>query len=275
MIVRAFLSFVFACFAVSPAHALHVLIDPGHGGIDRGAVRGNLRESEIALKVALQLAELLRANKDFQVSLTREKDETVSLDRRTQIAKQIKADILVSIHLNSSTDKRAHGKEFYFQNQLPADEDSMFLASQENEEVAHNDIADKKSDKLSAETDIRLIIDDLKRGERIRSSGEFSKILYETWKKSGYGHDTGSRAIRQAPFRVVSFVEVPSVLVELGFLSSPVEGPRLATASYQSVLAKSLYDGIVKYKESFANPSTAPVNSTAWQQGSMVENSTN
>lgn len=274
MYLIRFLLSIAIVLTASTSLAFKVVIDPGHGGIDRGAVRGTLKESEIALKVALQLAELLKANGGFEVSLTREKDEAVALDRRTEIAKERKADLFISIHLNSSTDPRAHGKEFYFQNQMPADEEAMFLASQENEEHVADSQSPKAGEKLSAETDVRLIIDDLKRNQRIRVSGELSKLLFETWKKSGFGANSGSRAIRQAPFRVVSAIEVPSVLVELGFLSNPSEGPRLATASYQAVLAKSLFEGLVKFKDSFANVQGATVNSTPWH-ASTVENSTN
>jgi N-acetylmuramoyl-L-alanine amidase len=263
-----------ALFTVLPAQAFHVVIDPGHGGIDRGAVRGKLKESEIALKVSLQLAQLLRSKEGFEVSMTRDTDRKVALDERTQVAKDNGADVFVSIHLNSSLDPKAHGKEFYIQNQLPADEESMFLASQENEEVGTSDSA-KPHEKLTAESDVRLIFDDLKRNERIRESGELSKIFYENWKATGNGSNSGSRAIRQAPFRVVSYIEVPSVLVELGFLSNSTEGPRLATSEYQALLAKSLYEGLVKYKESFANAAKRPVNSSTWQHASTVENSTN
>lgn len=232
-----------------PAHALHVLIDPGHGGIDRGATKGKLKEAEIALKVATKLSSLMKDDPRFKISMTRESDQTVSLDRRTQISKDTRADLFLSIHLNSSTDPRARGKEFYFQNQIPPDEEALFLASRENSEMAVDADKPEMTGKLTPEGDVKLIVDDLKRNYRIRASGELSKILFKSWEQSGLATNHGSRSIRQAPFHVVSQVNVPSVLVELGFLTNAQEGPMLASDQYQDALAKSLYDGLVNYKE--------------------------
>lgn len=241
--------FLLVSFWLTQAHAFHILIDPGHGGIDRGAVKGKLKEAEIALKVATKLATLMKQDPRFRISMTRETDKTVSLDRRTEIANETKADLFVSIHLNSSTDPRAHGKEFYFQNQIPADEEALFLAAKENAEMETTGEKKVAANKITPESDVKLIIDDLKRNHRIRASAELSKILFRAWENSGRATNLGSRSIRQAPFHVVSQVSVPSVLVELGFLSNAHEGPLLASDDYQDALAKSLYEGLVKYKE--------------------------
>lgn len=238
---------IFDCrFSTAQAAQLHVLLDPGHGGNDSGAVRGHLKESVIALKVSQLLADLLKKDERFKVTMTRENDKRVSLDSRVQIAKDVKADVLLSIHLNTSGDGRAHGEEFYFQNQLPVDEDLLFLASRENDE--DESTTAKANEKLSSQNDVRVILEDLGRNHRIRSSGDLSKILFESWAKKN-GKKIGSRSIRQAPFHVVSNVNIPSVLVELGFLSNATEGPLLASAAYQNVLAKSLYEGLINFKE--------------------------
>ena len=237
-------------FAYDQVKAMHVLIDPGHGGKDSGAVRGTLRESQISLKVSKILEDLLMKDERFTVSMTRETDIKIPLAKRTQIAKDVKADVLLSIHLNTSNDSRAHGKEFYFQNQLPVEEDMLFLANRENSEDAEDAEAAKRAgEKLSSENDIKFILDDLGRNHRIQSSGDLSKVLLENWLRIGGTKKVGSRSIRQAPFHMVSNVNIPSVLVELGFLSHATEGPRLATDDYQKTLAKSLYEGLVKYKE--------------------------
>ena len=244
-----------ALFVATTAHAapLHVMLDPGHGGVDRGAVRGALQESEIALKVANETAELLRNDPRFRVSMTRTADTKVSLDRRADMAKEVKADLFVSIHLNSSPDSKAHGKEIYFQNQLPADEDALFLASRENDETeptAQKDDANK--------SDLKNILEDLDRNHRIFTSSRLSKTLLETWDASPSPLRSTTRAIRQAPFWVVSRTSMPSVLVEIGFISNAHEGPRLAETATQKSIAKSLYDGLVKYRESVVNePSSA------------------
>ena len=243
-----------------------VVLDPGHGGRDRGATHGNLKESEIALKVAMKLEKLLRDDPNFQVSMTRNSDRTLSLEERTLFAKHEHADLYLSIHLNASTDLRAQGKEFYFQNQLPVDEDSMFLASRENNPATpepgthepRRPISQIEIDPISQHGDLRNIIDDLKRNQRIHSSSLLSKILFETWVEkptnsgSSRAHRGGSRAIRQAPFFVIANADAPAVLVELGFITHPTEGPRLALASYQDELAHSLYEGLIKFRVSDA-----------------------
>jgi N-acetylmuramoyl-L-alanine amidase len=237
-------------YAFDQSAKLRVLIDPGHGGSDSGAVRGNLRESHIALKVSKILEDMLKADERFAVSMTRESDVKIPLAKRTQIAKDVQADVLLSIHLNTSADPRAHGKEFYFQNQLPVEEDMLFLANRENsEDEGEAEAAKRAGEKLSSANDIKFILDDLGRNHRIQSSGALSKVLLENWLKVGGSKKVGSRSIRQAPFHMVSNVNIPSVLVELGFLTHASEGPRLAQEDYQKTLAKSLYEGLVKFKE--------------------------
>jgi N-acetylmuramoyl-L-alanine amidase len=232
---------------------MHVMVDPGHGGSDLGAARGSIKESEIVLKVARQLAEMLAEDPRFKVSLTRNDDQKVSLPARTQMAEKLQAELFISIHLNSSPDSKARGFEIYFQNQLPADEDAMFLVSREHEEASGSaataSFDAKKGEPLSVKNDVKYILDDLARNERIQSSSDFSKVLIETLASRGR-LQSGRHQIRQAPFQVVSNIRIPSVLVELGFITHPIEGPRLAQEDYQLELAKALYAGILKYKES-------------------------
>lgn len=248
LVLVSILSCLFSAVSAVSAGAapLHVLVDPGHGGSDSGAVRGSLREATIALKVSQLLQQMLKKDDRFQVTMTRETDRKVDLDRRVQIAKDVKADVLLSIHLNTSGDARAHGEEFYFQNMLPVDEDLLYLANRENDD--EGDAKTQGPEKLSSENDVRVILEDLGRHHRIKSSGDLSKTLFENWAAKNMSR-VGSHSIRQAPFRVVSGANIPSVLVELGFLSNPVEGPKLAESSYQNSLAKSLYEGLIKFKE--------------------------
>lgn len=233
------------------AAPLHIMIDPGHGGPDKGAVRGSLVESEIALQVSRYLADILRADPRFKVSMTRTGDQRVPLSKRTKLARQAGADLFISIHLNSSPDPRAHGTEIYFQNQLPADEEALYLVARENEEE-NTKVSQpaKANEPISVKTDLTRILEDLHRNNRIRESSELSKILYEALTRKGEGPRFSSRAIRQAPFHVVSEIDIPSVLVELGFLSHPQEGPRLKQPAYQKELARLLAEGLIKYKES-------------------------
>jgi N-acetylmuramoyl-L-alanine amidase len=238
----ALLAFSMQAAAAEP---MHILIDPGHGGTDDGAIRGRIREATIALKVSQKLAEYLKNDPRFDVSLTRESDDLVALPQRAKKSNQLNADLFLSIHANASSDVRAQGVEFYFQNQLPADEESSFLASRENQSTTVDDDANTE-EAVSHKGDVAHILEDLQRNYKIAASHELSKTLYWSWNQNI--SNKHSRPVRQAPFYVVSEVAVPSVLVELGFVSNPVEGTRLLDPAHQDRMAKSLYDGLVEYK---------------------------
>lgn len=248
-----------------------IVIDAGHGGHDTGASAGHVHESAIALTISKQVSSYLE-KKGYKVLLTRTKDEWLSLEKRAAIANSAAADLFVSIHLNSSTDTRAQGKEFYFQNQLAVDEEALFLANRENH--AHDEVSSAalgqdriqkaglraaeaarlptlEIENSSVRTDIKNILEDLDRSARIRASSELAKSLYHEWEKSEASQKAGSgrlsRGIRQAPFFLVSNVAMPSVLVEVGFLSHSKEGLKLQQISYQTALAEALASGIDQY----------------------------
>lgn len=224
------------------------MIDPGHGGVDTGAVYGPAKEAEITLKVAQYLKALLDASQSYQASLTRTQDAALSLQERVQFAEKEKADLFLSIHANASPDKRARGVEFYFQNQLPADEESLYLANLENQVVK----ADNKSESenISKKTDILAIVEDLKRQTKMRSSYALSARLLKSWNLSG---KQNSNIIRQAPFYVISKTNIPSVLVELGFISNPKESQKLIQSQYQKEIAQKIFEGLQAYKEMMDN----------------------
>lgn len=240
------------CFVASSAQAtLHIVLDPGHGGVDTGATRGAIRESHLALDVAKRLAERLRKAGQFTVTLTRESDITLTLPERAAIAKRVGADLFLSIHANASEDPRAHGVEFWFQNQLPADEESLFLVSRENQthDAKGRPLASTSSvapaEPPSPKRDVARILEDLHRNHRISTSRDLSRDLLSAWHSES--RRKNKNAIRQAPFFVVSEVHVPSVLVELGFVSHENEGRRLSDPSHQDLMARSLFDGITEF----------------------------
>jgi N-acetylmuramoyl-L-alanine amidase len=232
-------------WATSFAAPLKVIIDPGHGGIDTGAVYGEAKEAEITLKVAQHLRALLEKSESFAPALTRTQDLALSLQERVKVAEKEKADLFLSIHANASPDKRARGVEFYFQNQLPADEDSMYLANLENQVVKEVSAQSTESD-ISKKTDVLSIIEDLKRQTKMRSSYFLSDRLSKAWNIQG---PQNSNIIRQAPFYVISRTTIPSVLVELGFISNPRESQKLIQPQYQKDIAQKIYQGLQDYKE--------------------------
>jgi N-acetylmuramoyl-L-alanine amidase len=229
-----------------------VLIDPGHGGADDGTVKNHVREADITLTVARKLLALLQHDKSFHASLTRVSDERLSLPARTQLAKDSHADIFLSIHVNSSPDPKAKGAEFYFQNQLPPDEESMFLAHRE-------DALDNGADgpqtydfvaRRHYPSEVAAIVTDLLDSDRIRRSSVLSKDLKLSWRGN---HKSQSNSVRQAPFYVLSRTLTPAALVELGFLTNADDYRELTDGRAQDRMARDLYRGLLRYQESITN----------------------
>ncbi|MBX3040742.1 MAG: N-acetylmuramoyl-L-alanine amidase [Bdellovibrionaceae bacterium] len=247
---RIFLLSLLLSLAGTPsAWALHILIDPGHGGIDQGAVHSRLKEAEVVLDVSKRLQNLLSAESGVRVSMTRTQDKALSLPQRTKMADQLRADLMVSLHANAAPDPRAQGVELFFQNSLPPDEDALYLANLENQEF-EEDSAHVGADS-SRRGDVNAIVSDLHRQHRLRSSLRLSELMSKSWK------DRESRkgpSIKQAPLYVVSRTNMPSVLVELGFLTNPTEARRLALPSYRQELAERLRDAILAYRIKMGNP---------------------
>lgn len=230
-----------------PASAFHIVLDPGHGGIDTGAVHSNIKEADLVLKVANKLKLLLEKNEKFQVTLTRAADRNISLPERVKFAENTKADLFVSLHANAAADQRAKGVEFFFQNNLPPDEESLFLASQENQAILNSAHAvEDTSNELSKKGDVAAIVEDLRRQNRISSSLRLTQALTQTWENDA---KASQATIKQAPFYVISKTSMPSVLIEVGFLTNPREAKRLTSADYQSDLAQKIYSALVSYKE--------------------------
>ncbi len=271
----------------SPKNNKLIILDAGHGGHDRGASQDGVFESEIALKITKLVGQKLE-DAGHRVLYTRTKDEWLSLEKRAHIANRARGDLFVSIHLNSSEDPRAKGKEFYFQNQVPVDEEALFLANRENagsenqadsehsSHVAKHEKASEADNDNSSATgadrtqlsglrqaeaartpeityedprvrrDLKNILEDLDRSARVRASSELAVALFEEWKIADPAVRSSSRAIRQAPFFLVSHVAMPSVLVEVGFLSHKREGEKLTQAPYQERLARAISEGIRK-----------------------------
>ncbi len=240
---------------------LSVIVDPGHGGHDGGATRGQHKESEIVLKISEHLQSLLKKDPRFHVSLTRSDNEFVPLSQRARQANTSNADLFVSIHVNSSPDVHAKGLEVYIQNQLPPDEESMYLANLEHEGY-HDEDSNFTRDELQglkvteqASPEVKNILKDMIRGHRIRESAALSKEIYKKWRGS---KKSKQNSILQAPFFVVSNVNMPSALVELGFVSNEDDAKNLNNPVHQKEMAESLYASLVAYKESMDKSQPTP-----------------
>lgn len=230
-----------------------VVIDPGHGGNDGGAKSDVAKESTIALAVSQSLAESLKRDGRFEVKMTRVNDDFVTLEDRAEMANKAKADLFISIHTNWSEDPKARGKEIYFQNQLPPDEESLFLASRENQGKKMG----RTENAPTVANDVTSILEDLKRSSRIQASGRFAEFLLQNWPSDGVRRHT---PLRQAPFFVISNLNMPSALVELGYLSHPAEAAKLVQPEFQKRLATALTNGIIQFKEMLDKRPRSPLN---------------
>lgn len=241
--MRFFAALFLLLAPVAHVQALNVLIDPGHGGIDKGAVRNNLNEADIALNVSLALHQLLKDHGDFQSQLTRSDSTGLSLQERSEIASQVSPDLFISIHVNASEDRRASGAEFYFQNQLAPSEEMLLIAKTENQ-IAQNLDTQTNTDP-SKKGDILSIIEDLKRQQRLYKSLHLAKSLKSSWNPKQVDHNS----VKQAPFFVLSHTQSPAILVELGFISNPQDYKFLSDPNENQRMAQKLFQGILKYKQ--------------------------
>ncbi len=213
-----------------------VVIDPGHGGKDPGArSRLGLREKDVVLKVARLLAQKLR-KEGFQVILTRNKDSFIPLEQRTAIANMKKADLFISIHVNSSPNRRARGVETYYLN-FASDKEAMRVAALEN--AASTRSLGELQDLL------RHILLNTKVEESKRLAEDVQKAMVRSIRRRyRYVKDRG---VKTAPFVVLIGTRMPAVLVEIGFISNRYEERRLRSKQYLEAVADGLARGITNY----------------------------
>lgn len=225
---------------------LVIVIDPGHGGRDSGALgKAGIKEKAIALNVAKQLARNINKTKRMRAVLTRSGDYYVSLRKRLQVARKHHADLYVSIHADAYLHGRASGASVYaLSPQGATSEAARWLAQQEN----HSELGKVELDELSDQSKmLRSIMIDLAQTATIRDSLHLGREMVNALDDFSKMHRS---RVEQAPFVVLKSPDIPSVLVETGFITNPVEEKRLNSAAYQKQLADALYTGINTYFQS-------------------------
>ena len=220
-----------------------VVLDAGHGGHDPGAVANGIREKDINLRATLQLGKMLEEN-GIDVRYTRKTDVYLKLAERTAFANDNKANVFVSIHCNAMPKgKNAAGLEFYIM-APPSDKDAMQLAIYENKEISGG--AETSQDIQRADQKTRLllkILGDMQQNDKINESTTLTEVLHRSANSSGLP----MRKVRQAPFYVLRGAGMPSVLIEMGYLTDRAEARKLNTAEYREALCRSFANGIVTY----------------------------
>jgi N-acetylmuramoyl-L-alanine amidase len=221
-----------------------IVLDPGHGGHDPGAVGPkNLYEKDVVLDIALKLGKVLMEDPFNEVFLTRERDIFIPLEERTAMANKKNADLFVSIHANASPRREAKGIETYLLNWTD-DEEAIRVAARENA------ISLKKMRAMNRQVDIVDVIkSDLirenKRDESIKLANYIQRSLI-----SNLDSDTKhvlNLGVKQALFYVLFGAKMPSVLVEVSFISNPEEERLLSNDAYRTEIAKGIAKGLNTY----------------------------
>jgi N-acetylmuramoyl-L-alanine amidase len=214
-----------------------IVIDPGHGGTETGAIgTGGLQEKQATLEIAQRVAATLSRAFSCRVVLTRDADSLVSFDDRTAVANHEKANLFLSIHANSSRITGAHGSETYYLSLEASDKLAQEAANRENEVLAPDSAPPPGS---STNRDLDFILWDLAQSAHLKESSELAEAIQEELNAvSG----TQNRGIKQAPFRVLVGATMPAVLIETAFISNPDEEKKLFSPEFQQNVA----DGVAK-----------------------------
>lgn len=214
-----------------------IVIDPGHGGHDPGAVgQSGLQEKDVVLSIGLRLREKLQEELGLDVVMTRSTDVFIPLEERTAIANKVGADLFVSIHANAAPNRNASGIETYYLN-LAKTEKVAQLAAKEN------------GTSLEKVSTLQAILFDLMANYKLNDSAhlaeEVQKALHKTIKRDY--PDTRSLGVKQGPFYVLVGATMPSILVETAFISNSNEEAHLKDPSFHTLAADGILDGIRGY----------------------------
>jgi len=196
--------------AFSTEKKFQIIIDPGHGGNDTGALQNKIKESQLVLILAEKIEHLIHQQApEVSTILTRTQNKYLSLEERI---KYDQADLFLSLHANSSISNQVAGMEAYFQ----------------------------PDQKIIATTPLQTIVQDLESMGKTQQSLQFSKILQSQWGIS-------PSVLRRSSFFVVEKTKSAAVLIEIGFLTNPSEAKKLATEDYQNQIAQTIVNAVLSY----------------------------
>ena len=217
-----------------------IVVDAGHGGHDPGAMRSGMKEKDITLDVSRRLKSILEDQYGYEVLMTRDEDDYVALEERTAFANSKSADLFVSVHVNSSRNKKAKGIETYYLNFATTPE-AMEVAARENA------ISEKNMGELQKLTTAIAL------NTKIEESRDFAKLIQTSL--VGHlqkGYAPSNLGVKQAPFYVLIGAQMPSILAEISFISNEREYNLLETSGYRDSLAQGLARGIRSYVDTLA-----------------------
>jgi len=218
-----------------------VIIDAGHGGVDPGRIGPTgIKEKDVVLDVSRRLARVL-TQRGYEVRMTRTTDVLVNLAHRSKMANEWRGNrpgLFLSIHANGVTDHRVRGFETFFLSDARTD-DERRVAEMENSAVAY-----ETTDRVVGTDDLDFILNNLRNDYYIRASHDLAGLVQDSF--NGF-HSGPNRGVKQAGFRVLVGAFMPAVLIELGFLSNPVEERLLATPSFQDRSVVAIADAVDRF----------------------------
>jgi N-acetylmuramoyl-L-alanine amidase len=224
-------------------HVRKIVVDPGHGGKDPGAIgRNGLKEKDVALSVAKILKSMLEKN-GYKVVLTRNRDKFLSLGRRTYIANREKADLFISIHANSSRNRKVAGYEVYYLSEA-TDDSARALAAAEN----YSPELEKAQNSYTKNVFLQATIWDMLYSENREESVLLAKDISRSLSRCFVGKNRG---VKSARFYVLKGVRIPAVLVEVGFISNPYYEKLMRSYSFKVKVAKGILEAIKEYDRQY------------------------
>ena len=231
----------------SSTRPITIMIDPGHGGKDTGAI-GDMKtqEKDVVLQIAKQLADLINLQDNMHAVLTRSGDYYVTLHNRLVYARKNKADIFISIHADAYFNNRASGVSVYTLSKNGATSIAARWLTRRNNYAELEGVPLKKLEDQS--TSLRSVLIDLAQTTTVKNSSRLGESLLDSLKKVTLLHYT---RVEQAPFMVLKSPDIPSVLAEIGFISNPTEEHHLRDKLYQHKIAVALFNGIRIYQKKY------------------------
>lgn len=227
------------------AHAFTVVLDAGHGGQDAGAVGAFSKEKNINLRYTLALGDLIKKNHpDVKVIYTRNKDVFVNLNERARIANRAKADLFISIHTNASKNRSANGMETFTLG-VSRSKENMEVAMLENSVILLEDDYEKKYEGFDPNSTDSYIMFEFMKDQFMDRSVTCADFIQQNMIKATKRNDRG---VRQAGFLVLRATSMPSVLIELGFISNKEEEKYLNNSDNQAKICKAIYQAFADYK---------------------------
>ena len=231
-----------------------VVIDPGHGGFDPGSPgAGGVMEKDVALAVGLALAQALEGVPDLEVHLTRDRDVAIPIWERGDMATRLKGErpgILLSIHANALDDAFTRGVETYFLSEARTEHERRVAALENAPPAGGGDGGATTTD----DPGLAFILNELRNLDHIHWSADLAQIVQESLAAVHPGRDRG---VKQAPLAVITNALMPSVLVEVGFVSHPDEARMLMDPEFHAAAAEALAEAVVEFFERYPPGATS------------------